>query len=282
MSAKSGIFLILLLLLGAAGFFLFAPQELPESGAVSGPAGKAGPAKELRSGERPETARRESARAARSAEEGREATRTLRSSVTVELSPDMKAFGEGAALDEATAAALEAGRLQGAELHAALGALGRSGGEGMAKAWEIVRDEHDPAAKLAVMRSAAAKGGPGLAAILKDGLAAAHPQIRYEAVELVEPLQGKDEATRREVLGAAASGDAAVAAGALGQLAQDPRKEDLALMFRFLDHPDAEVAASARGTIDFYVDAEFKTTAEAQVWWQGNQAQFDDELEPVE
>ena len=272
MTAKSGAFLVLLLLLAAAGFLVFAPSESVEAGAPA-PAVRA--AKEARSAERPEATRRE---APRSSEERREAARMHSSSVTVELEPDMKAFEEGgAAADEATLAGLE-----GKELLAALGALGRSGDEGFAKAWEIVRDEHDPAAKLAVMRAAVAKGGPALAGILKDGLAAAHPQIRYEAVELVEPLQGKDEATRRGVLGAAASGDAAVAAGALGQLAQDPRKEDLAVMFRFLDHPDTQVAASARGTIDFFVDAEFKTTAEAEAWWQGNQARFDDELSPVD
>jgi hypothetical protein len=192
----------------------------------------------------------------------------------------MSAFdGKAPALD----AAVAWDKLSGNELLTALAGLAQSQEDGMAKAWEIVRDEHDPAAKLAVMRAAAAKGGPAVAAILKEGLAAAHPQIRYEAVELVEPMQGRDEGTRRELLSAAAaSADENVAAAALGQLANDPRKEDLEVMFRFLDHPDEEIAASARGTIDFLIDAEFQSAAEAGAWWQANAGKFDAELAPVE
>jgi len=210
-----------------------------------------------------------------------ESAKLFDSVVTVELDPDMSVFenGKSAVPDAATAW----DKLSGNDLLAALAGLAQSQEDGFAKAWGIVRDEHDPAAKLAVMRAAAAKGGPAAGPILKDGLSALHPQIRYEAVELVEPMQGRDESTRRELLGsAAASTDANVAAAAIGQLANDPRKADLELMFRFLDHPDQKIAASARGTIDFFIDAEFQTAAEASNWWQANAASFDDELSPLE
>lgn len=165
----------------------------------------------------------------------------------------------------------------------ALAVLAASGSEGLAFAWEAVKDGRDPAATLAVMRIAASKGGEDLATVLKDGMQASHPQIRYDAMELVEPLQGRDEETRREVLAAAASSsDPAVASAAVGQLTHDPRKADLGILFDFLDHPDAGISATARGTIDFLIDAEFKTRAEAAAWWEQNAARFDDELSPVE
>jgi len=209
-----------------------------------------------------------------------ESAKLHESSVKVELEPDMTVFeGKHPAPDAGTAWE----GLTGKDLLSALAGLAQSGEGGLARAWEIVRGEHDPAAKLAVMRAAAAKGGSGVAAILKDGLAAGHPQIRYEAVELLEPMQGREEATRREVLRAAAeNADVNVAAAALGQLANDPRKEDLEVMFRFLDHPDEKIASSARGTIDFLIDVEFQGSAEAGAWWQANAGNFDEELSPVE
>ena len=99
----------------------------------------------------------------------------------------------------------------------------------------------------------------------------------------MKPLKVELDLSRREVLGAAAeSADVNVAAAALGQLANDPRKEDLEVMFRFLDHPDEKIASSARGTIDFLIDVEFQGSAEAGAWWQANAGKFDEELGPVE
>lgn len=238
-----------------------------------------------------------------------------RAGVAVELEPDMEYFqGSGEGLDDAVLADLKAGKLSGEALvsalsalrgtdfeelpldlsaflvseevqvrRAALAVLAGAGPEGLAKAWEAVRAGTDPLSMLAVMKVAAAKGGKGLAPILKDGISASHPQIRFDAMEMVEPLQGKDERARREVLRAAAGSEHAdVAAVAVGQLSYDPRKADLSILFELLDHPDAEVKAAARGSIDFLIDADFSTTAEARAWWESHAREFDDELSPVE
>lgn len=235
--------------------------------------------------------------------------------VTVELEPDMTYYaGTGEGPDEAGLEHLKAGRLSGEALaavlssmrgmtfeelpvdisaflsspdeavkRAALAVLAGAGPEGQALAWEAVRDGQDPLAMLAVMKVAAAKGGPALGPIVKDSIAADHPQIRYDAMELIEPLQGKDERTRRELLHvAAASEHPDVALSAIGQLSSDPRKADLALLFDFLDHPEEEVSSSARGAVEFLIDRDFPTAGEARAWWEANARSFDDELSPID
>jgi hypothetical protein len=244
-----------------------------------------------------------------------EAMATNRASVTIELKPDMDFFKEsGGGLDEATLAALRNGTLSGEKLalalaalrgtrfdelpeqvsehlaspdaevrKAALAALAGSGEEGLQKAWDAVRDGSDPLSMLAVMKIAGEEGGSALSAILKEGIAAAHPQIRFEAVEMVEPLQGRNEAVRREVLGAAAASEyPEVALPAITELSVDPRKQDLVILFDYLGNPDPEVSESARGSIDFMIDQSFSSPDEARSWWAANGKNFDDELNPVD
>jgi len=235
--------------------------------------------------------------------------------VAVELEPDMEYFGgTGEGLSDAALEDLKAGRLSGSGLAAALSALrgadfdelpldvtlflasedegvkraalavlAGSGPQGSARAWEAVRDGSDPVAMLAVMKIAASKGGVETSGILTDAIEAAHPQIRYEAMELVEPLQGKDERVRREVLQAAVSSrHTDTALSAIGQLSSDPGKADLAILFGFLDHPDQKVSASARGSIDFLINVEFATSGQARKWWEAHAENFDEELSPTE
>lgn len=251
----------------------------------------------------------------RTRREAFEGAKVNASEVDVELDPDMDFYtdsGDGPTASEL--ADLKSGRLSGAELaevlaklrgttfenlpvdistylssenqevrQAALAVLAGSGPLGLAKAWDAVRGEKDPEAKLVVMRLAAEKDGEGLAALLKEGLESNHPQLRYEAVELVEPLQEKDDPVRREVLQESVkSPHSDVALAALEQLTEDPRKADLVILFDGLSHPDEEVSSSARGTIDFLIDHEFQTADEARAWWKENEKSFDDELTPVE
>ena len=262
-------------------------------------------------GERP----REAGRPAVSRQERFESAQLNANRVTVELEPDMTYYaGTGEGPDAAALEKLKAGRLSGDALatvlsamrgmafeelpvdisafldspddsvkRAALAVLAGAGPEGQALAWEAVRDEEDPLAMLAVMKVAAAKGGPALGPILKDSIAADHPQIRYDAMELIEPLQGKDERTRRGLLReAAASEHQDVALSAIGQLSSDPRKADLAILFDFLDHPEERVSSSARGTVEFLIDRDFPTAGEARAWWEANAGSFDDELSPTD
>ena len=252
---------------------------------------------------------------ARTRREAFEGAKVNASEVDVELDPDMDFYTDsGDGLTDAELADLKSGRLSGGDLaealaklrgtafdnlpvdvstylpsenqevrQAALAVLAGSGPMGLAKAWDAVRSGKDPEAKLIVMRMAAEKDGEGLAALLKEGLESDHPQLRYEAVELVEPLQGKNEAVRREVLQASVkSPHSDVALAALEQLTEDPRKADLVILFDGLSHPDEEVSSSARGTIDFLIDHEFQTAEEARAWWQENGKSFDDELSPAE
>lgn len=240
---------------------------------------------------------------------------TNRASVAIELKPDMEFFKEsGGGLDEATLADLRDGKLSGEKLalalaalrgtpfedlpaqlsehlaspdaevrKAALAALASSGSEGLQKAWDAVRDGSDPLSMLAVMKVAAGAGGSGLSAILIDGIASSHPQIRFEAVEMVEPLHGTNEIERREVLRAAAASEhPEVALPAITELSVDPRKPDLMILFDYLGNPDPEVSESARGSIDFMIDQSFATPAEAHSWWTANAKNFDDELNPVD
>ena len=254
-------------------------------------------------------------RSSGSREERFEDAKLHESKVAVELEPDMEYFkGTGEGLGDATLEDMKAGRLSGSGLAAALAALrgtdfdelpvdvtsfltsededvrraalavlAGSGPLVSAKAWEAVRDGSDPVAMLAVMKITASKGGAETGVILSEAIEAAHPQIRYEAMEMVEPLQGKDERARREVLQAATSSrHADTALSAIGQLSSDPRKADLAILFGFLDHPDQQVSASARGGIDFLINEEFSTSAQARTWWEVHAGNFDDELSPAE
>ncbi|WP_265594764.1 hypothetical protein [Haloferula sp. BvORR071] len=285
MIRKTSAAIVLLLLVVAVAYFLWPRQDAqpPHTGPEKPPKSKVLP--DTTGRKSPTSKPGDSTASPRLGGTAPQDARTNFNSVEVELEPDMSAFANQelpAQLDEATAAALAKGSLGGEDLLKALAVLVKSGEDGTKKAWEAVKDEHDPAAKLAVLRAAAAESDPVVADILKDGLKSKNAQLRYESVELVESLRGRDDAARRSVLTAASTADANTASSALGQLADDTRKDDLAVMFHYLDNPNAEVADSARGTIDFLVNEEFKSAAEAQAWWKSHAKDFDDELQENE
>lgn len=101
-------------------------------------------------------------------------------------------------------------------------------------------------------------------------------------MELAGDFQGRDESSRRAVMASAAAAGADMALAAAGNLTLDPRKADRAVLFSFIDHPDARVSSAARGSVDFLIGSEFPTTEAALSWWQSESASFDDELSPLD
>jgi len=64
------------------------------------------------------------------------------------------------------------------------------------------------------------------------------------------------------------------------QLESTPRSVEA--LFKALDASDPEVSNSARFSINFLLDHEFSTAAEARAWWDENKSKFDQNLVPEE
>jgi HEAT repeat protein len=105
-------------------------------------------------------------------------------------------------------------------------------------------------------------------------------QVRLTGFDVLEDqpdkqkLQGFDKALQ--------SKNRDVRTTAIDNLQLEGTQKSLQVLFNGLDSPDAETRDHARFSIDFLVDHEFRSTAEAQSWWQTHRSKFDKDLVPSE
>ena len=65
---------------------------------------------------------------------------------------------------------------------------------------------------------------------------------------------------------------------AIGLLEAESTPQGLEVLFQGLDAPDPAVRREAQFSIDFLIDQEFRSSAEARGWWQQNRTKFDKDL----
>lgn len=96
-------------------------------------------------------------------------------------------------------------------------------------------------------------------------------------------LEDQTQNRKLKVLGRALQAPHAdVQTAAIGQLQVESTRASVEVLFDALDAGDPEVRADARFAIDFLVNQEFSSAAEARAWWTSNKSKFGEDLVPSE
>jgi HEAT repeat protein len=92
-------------------------------------------------------------------------------------------------------------------------------------------------------------------------------------------LDGQTTDRRLKILGKALQApDATVQLGAIDVLQMESTPASIEVLFNALDSADPKVQDEARFSLDFIVDQEFRSAADARAWWRKHRDEFDHEL----
>lgn len=117
---------------------------------------------------------------------------------------------------------------------------------------------------------------PEMAEIFYGAMEDSHLSVRQLALQAA--LNQRTDIRDNAIARAATSPQADLAQAGLSFLEATPKKQNIDLVFRALDHANASVREQAHEILFLTLHESFKGSGAARSWWQQNQSAFDDDL----
>lgn len=172
---------------------------------------------------------------------------------------------------------------------------------------EWILDSSGEDLKLRAIELLAGNTSPNIIALMERGLSDKSESIRQEAAVAVSHIRGPEvveflgkafedssqnvrlgaldaveyqtSANKLKIYGKAlASSHTDVATASLGEMEVEASYAEVDVIIGGLDSSNQEVVEETRYALEFMFDVEFKNSAEARTWWQGNRDRYDADL----